>query len=465
MTFLPLAILLLLHIPFASSSLLSLNGTGVTTPDCSDCPSGDNTRTLWDIMWSCALTLFACAWTAIHPNIPGMAEGKFTIFSRRLGIMLAMLIAPELMITWATLQFLSARDAAKAFNDAFSAQLHQAHNDHPDIAESTATLLREFPTSDGNNSLHLTSHVASRNFRGWTVTHGFFAWMGGFMLYFKDKPRATLTPDELLGFVREGAVEMPDIVEADIEDRSKGDALSKGIAILQLAWFFLQLVARYVQKLPMSLLELDTLAVAALTCIAYGFWWKKPKDIGRPHAVYWKATAPPPKKLAYSNVDERYAKDWTDPLVAMSAAPLNFMGIWPSISPYAVRSRRVPSGGGYDEGSVHRHRTNVLLVGCFGGTVFGGIHCLGWNDVPHAQGLLHAGSLAIVAVPAFTALLLIYIWLNGSNKGIIYGASYAIPAIYGGARGILFAAILVNLQTLPPGVYDTVAWTKFIPHL
>jgi hypothetical protein len=126
--------------------------------------------------------------------------------------------------------------------------------------------------------------------------------MGGFMLYVNDKPRATITPKELKRFVHEGSVEMPIIVEADIEDRSKGDALSKGIAILQLVWFVLQLVARYVQNLPITPLELDTLALAALAGIAYGFWWKKPKDVGRPHAVYWKATVSPPSNLTYEYV-------------------------------------------------------------------------------------------------------------------------------------------------------------------
>jgi hypothetical protein len=126
--------------------------------------------------------------------------------------------------------------------------------------------------------------------------------MGGFMLYVDGKPRATLEPDELLGFVRKGSVEMPVVVEADIEDRSKGDALSKGIAILQLAWFILQLVSRYIQNLPTTLLELDTLALAALAGIAYGLWWKKPKDVRRPYAVYWKTTAFPPSKLAYEYV-------------------------------------------------------------------------------------------------------------------------------------------------------------------
>ncbi|KAG2370228.1 hypothetical protein BDR07DRAFT_1476227 [Suillus spraguei] len=209
-----LTILLLLHIPLVYSSLPNLI---VTTLVISDSPSGDSTRTLWEIIWSCAATLFACTWTAIHPNIiPSMDEGKFTVISRRLGIMTMALIAPELMITWATAQFLSARNAAKAFNDAFGTQLHQAHSNHPDMVESTATLLGRSPTSDGRNRPQLGA-LAGHNFRGWTVTHAA-----------SDSHTR-----------RTSSVQMPIIVEADIEDRSKGDALFKGIAVLQLAWFVL----------------------------------------------------------------------------------------------------------------------------------------------------------------------------------------------------------------------------------
>ncbi|KAJ8597170.1 hypothetical protein M405DRAFT_871039 [Rhizopogon salebrosus TDB-379] len=199
---------------------------------------GDS-RTLFDIIWSCAATLFVCTWTAVHPNIPGVDEGKVAITCRRLFIMVMALFAPELIIAWAARQMFSA------------------------------------------------------------LTHGFFAWMGGFLLYVNDEPRATLTPDELRRFVRNGSVEMPDIIQAEIEDRSKGDVLSKGIAVLQLLWFVTQLVVRYAQNLPITLLEIDTLAVAALTSTAYGWWWNKPKDVGCPCPVYWKAAAPPPRDLAY----------------------------------------------------------------------------------------------------------------------------------------------------------------------
>jgi len=132
------------------------------------------------------------------------------------------------------------------------------------------------------------------------MTHGFFAWMGGFLLYVDGEPYATLTPDELKDFIQEGSVDMPGISDADISDRSKGDGLSKGIATLQLGWFVLQFAVRSVQNLQTTLLEVDTLAVAALTFIAHCFWWKKPKDVGRPCIIHWKKGLPGPCNLSYT---------------------------------------------------------------------------------------------------------------------------------------------------------------------
>ncbi|KAG1848971.1 hypothetical protein DFJ58DRAFT_889592 [Suillus subalutaceus] len=277
-------------IPFVVASLPSLNDTHIHTLDVND-SSFCNTRTLWDILLSCWLTLFACTWTAIHPDVPRMDEGKVAITFRRLLLMVMALLGPEFVISWAAWQFLCARQVAKDFNDAFDAQRSQPHEDCQVVWQGEPEILL---LDDISNSSKSSSASSSAR---WTLTHGFFAWMGGFMLYVDGKPRATLTPDELLQFVRDGSVEMPVITEADIEDRSKGDVLSKWVAILQLVWFIIQLIARYAQNLPVTLPEIDTLGIAALTCIAYGLWWKKPKDVGRPHVVHWnsKATTPPPR--------------------------------------------------------------------------------------------------------------------------------------------------------------------------
>jgi hypothetical protein len=121
--------------------------------------------------------------------------------------------------------------------------------------------------------------------------------MGGFVLYVDGEPWAALRPVDLLHCLREGSVDMPTITEAEIKDRSKGDGISKCVALLQLVWFVAQLIARYVQGLPVTLIEIDTLGVVTLTCIVYGFWWKKPKDIGLPYIVHWKPEVPVPPGL------------------------------------------------------------------------------------------------------------------------------------------------------------------------
>jgi hypothetical protein len=149
----PPKLALSLSVSFIRASLSNFNGTTLPTLDVSDSSSTSSTRTLWDILWSCALTLFACTYTAIHPNIPGMKEGKLAKTSRRLLIMLWALFAPELIIVWAARQFFSAREAAKKFNGTFGAQDAHGHGDHQKMEEeSTPSLLLETARSHERNS-------------------------------------------------------------------------------------------------------------------------------------------------------------------------------------------------------------------------------------------------------------------------------------------------------------------------
>jgi len=83
------------------------------------------------------------------------------------------------------------------------------------------------------------------------------------------------------------------ISEADIKDRSKGDFLSKLIAIFQTTWFILQCIARGHQRLALTELELVTLALASLNSITYAFWWHKPLGVQEPMRIYFKTDAPP----------------------------------------------------------------------------------------------------------------------------------------------------------------------------
>ena len=78
------------------------------------------------------------------------------------------------------------------------------------------------------------------------------------------------------------------ITEDAITDRSKGNALSKLIFILQTTWFITQCIARSFQGLPITQLELTTLALASLNGITFVLWWDKPLGVQSPVYVYMK---------------------------------------------------------------------------------------------------------------------------------------------------------------------------------
>ena len=88
----------------------SFNSTVIITPACI-CPADQ--RTIWDILWSCLATIFACSWVSIHPNIPSANESSLRIFLRRIELMFWAVVAPEMIITWALRQWLGARSLEK----------------------------------------------------------------------------------------------------------------------------------------------------------------------------------------------------------------------------------------------------------------------------------------------------------------------------------------------------------------
>ncbi|KAG1750991.1 hypothetical protein EDD22DRAFT_915690 [Suillus occidentalis] len=364
-----------------------------------------------------------------------------SIIFYRLCLMVVASLIPEFMTVWAIAQFSCAQSAAKQLN--YTAQHAQPHGDHQAIYKSEPAV---------------TGILNSRSSRTeWTLTHGFFAWMGGFVLYVNGEPRATLTPSELARLVREGYVEMPVITEAEIEDRSKGDGLYRCIAILQLVWFVVQLIARTAQGLPVTLLEIDTLGVVALACIAYAFWWKKPKDIRRPYIVHWNSEANDPSLCG--NLENIY---YYSCIRRSVVRPLLF-GISDQKSGPSLIS---------------------FVAVCISGVVFGAIHCLGWNVFPgHTEQIIwRVASIGVTCSPlmAFFAFALpVFSYITAMSYGRVTHGYYIDTVIdflagffrwlgtisYVCSRVIMLVLVFMSLRSLPPGAYDTVAWIKHIPHL
>src|SRR5260221_3715441 len=95
------------------------------------------------------------------------------------------------------------------------------------------------------------------------------------------------------------------ISEEDIKDRSKGDILSKLIAISQTTWFILQCIARGQQNLTLTELELVTLALASMNAVTYVFWWHKPLGVQVPIGIYLKTEAMEKVDVEDANVEPR----------------------------------------------------------------------------------------------------------------------------------------------------------------
>ncbi|KAK0211883.1 hypothetical protein IW262DRAFT_1467292 [Armillaria fumosa] len=238
--------------------LLAANASGaLDASDASGVPAcSKELRTVLSIVWSCLATIFASTWLAVHPNVPGLdltKEGSvWGIFDRltimcslaRVKLMLIAILAPEAMVGWAVRQFLVARKvrACKTFTVWFH---------HPQLTPYMVD-------SSKDHELKLV--------------HGFFVSMGGFY-YGKEKRLVTLkdVPKLLEPLAKVRAV--------DIREKSKGDALSKTIVVLQISWFVVQCCARAAQKLPITLLEMSALAFAVLSITSYVAWWEKPVDV------------------------------------------------------------------------------------------------------------------------------------------------------------------------------------------
>jgi hypothetical protein len=70
----------------------------------SSCTDLGNCRTILNIVWSCLVTIFACTWASIHPNVPKPGTTNRHWYSRplrRAHIMFLALIGPEFFIFWA----------------------------------------------------------------------------------------------------------------------------------------------------------------------------------------------------------------------------------------------------------------------------------------------------------------------------------------------------------------------------
>ncbi|KZP34112.1 hypothetical protein FIBSPDRAFT_990536 [Athelia psychrophila] len=374
-------------------------------------------RTIWNIVWSCLATIFACAWVAVHRNIPDPTSGMIRVSLDRVAITICALLVPEYMIGWAARQWLVARRIAK------------------------------------------NEKLAEKARMQWTVTHGFFALMGGFYYLEPGNTPRPLSPKEVEYCIKDGILELPK--KSDINDKSKGDALSKFFASLQTIWFVMQSIARPLQQLPLTKLEIATLAYTSINVAMYGFWWSKPLSVSRPVRVR-RSNVPDPTTITESTTLTPFQK-LNKKLETLMKAVMGSQDGDTDLS----KSRQVPTfyAGEPDEWESIQADAIALVFAM----VFGAIHCIAWSFAfpSHAEKLIwRMASIALVGVPAIYIFLLVF-WATESEvavKAMLILSLIGIP-FYLMARVVLLVLAFTTLRSLPPAAFETVHWTTFIPHI
>ncbi|KAG2112824.1 hypothetical protein BD769DRAFT_1114818 [Suillus cothurnatus] len=463
------------------------NTTCTTTSDSFEVPTF-TTRTIWSIISSSVLTLFACIYSAIHPNIPSPKDSPDGIVRRRLGIMIMALITPELIVTWAMRQWFSARQITRQFEKLGYPNVRSESEAKESVkaseqrensfllpfavlakgVPSVLLFLRHFPgalTSWAKRSTKAYFSEKSEDYT-WTHTHSFFVLMGGFMLYVDGKPNHTLQPDEVLKLIREGCIDAPTLTANQIHDKSKGNAISKGLIMLQVAWFIMQLLTRAIYRLETTQLEAGTLAFAVLNFLIYAVWWNKPLNVQCPHPVYRKPTKPTPN----NHIDEPRDPESYQGVVWVILGPV-FVSIAELIGfPYIRTSRklRVPTFDGSIslEGSDKRV---LLLSGLLMATIFGGIHCMAWFfafPTYQEQVLWRMSAIAITFTPWLCFLVgIIHDLIPHFVQVVCILTAVVSVILYITARGVLLVLMFTTLRNLPPDAYKAVSWTSSVPHL
>ena len=271
-----------------------------------------------------------------------------------------------------------------------------------------------------------------------------------------DEPLHPLEESDLLGYSE--SFTMP--TEAEIKDRGKSDWLAKTLVLLQTSWFVMQCIARGIKHLPLTHLEIVTLAYAAVTFLIYVFWWNKPLNVNRPVRVFRTSepseTQPQPiseaRKLTWESVNDGLGTIF------------NFIAGSQDEDVNLSREDRAPRFWANNTG-INSLIVDLIMFGV--GVCFGAIHCIAWGSPfpTHTELLIwRISSVAITAIPVVLGVSLAV--MDFDIIGFIFCFSL-IPAgiLYIIARVFTLVLALTSLRDLPPGAFDTVHWTTFIPHI
>ncbi|KAK7028217.1 hypothetical protein VNI00_014907 [Paramarasmius palmivorus] len=524
--------------PIASSlSASSANDSSSFDPTTGECIDIHGCRTTTGILWSCLSVIFICTWVAIHPNIPlvekfdrmndrwtGLRWHSAVILYQNVEVMIVALLAPEFMILWAMRQ----REQAKKIRDKFKDKYGWG------MSHGFFVIMGGFALYDGDK---FCGYLWDSN-RGYEFVrpyegHAEKVWDDVKKHYERcrdpvevtqqvqshedekasqsppeettsTEPTAPSTvsqkepstpkpePETILEFlVAKGYITL---TEDEIKDKSHADFIAKSIAVIQTIWFIAQVIARAVEGLAITELEIITVGFAILNFGTYFLWWNKPLRVRHPVRVYWRQTEKSGAGetgwgkggiwrtcwegagavVQYIYALKSFVIDAPDNiLLRLFLLPLWILWriFWLCLSilqdaDNPLLSTPISSRLGNDP--LH------LYIAVYGiAALFVAIHCIPWvfQFPTHTEQLLwRISAVAVAVAPIASGLLHGYVTkLNDLAPGWIQIGSFifavALSFAYAIFRITLIVIAFTALRDLPSSAYQTVQWTTFWPHI
>jgi hypothetical protein len=248
---------------------------------------------------------------------------------------------------------------------------------------------------------------------------------------------------------------LPRVSMEEIDDKNKGDAAVKTLALLEVAWLVMQLIVRHIKHLPSTQLEIMTLAFAGSTFVIYILLWYKPQDALVP--MYLTADSDPTKEQLQDIAQRRSANTFGFQF-SKGRAPF-----W------------IPDNSVHDSG--HKYRDFYFDIGVGAGAVlFGSLHFLSWNQhFPNPTEHLVFRvclCLCIGIPPLFLALTWTTIrithlnlrWLFWYNVAVLLVAYILLPLVYALARCYVVVEVFRTMAFLPARAFVS-TFTAEVPHL
>ncbi|KAK7022811.1 hypothetical protein VNI00_016938 [Paramarasmius palmivorus] len=515
--------------PIASS--LSASSTDNSTsfdPITGECIDINGCRTTTGILWSCLSVIFICTWVAIHPNIPVPGTHSAVVVYHNVELMVVALLAPEFMILWAMRQREQAKKIRKKFKKYKWGMSHGFFVIMGGFAlyngeEFCGYLWDRDRTSE-------IEYASARPFEG--KAEGYFERIKAYHEKHQkldntdendeknsesstpaihENPSLTKpvetdplspTPDPttpLEFLVAKGYITL---TEEEIKDRSHADVITKSIAVIQTIWFIAQVIARAVEGLAITELEIVTVGFAILNFGTYYLWWNKPLRVRHPVRVYWRQTEKSGGGGTGGGKGEigRTFWEWAGAigrtcceggsmiveyiyafslfsdiegpdniLLRLLLLPLwipwHVFGVcFPILFDKDDSDLAIPISSRLDDDPPY------VYIAVYGiAALFGAIHCIPWafQFPTHTEQLLWRISAVAVAVAPVVMGNLHVSWNLDTYfpNSVFYPLMAILSLAYAVFRITLLIIAFTVLRDLRPSAYQTVQWTTFIPHV